>query len=62
MREHSFDLKSIPLTPESLSRFDCAVLATNHDAFDYAMIKQHAKLIVDTRGVYLEPAPNVVRA
>jgi UDP-N-acetyl-D-glucosamine dehydrogenase len=62
MREHSFDLKSIALSPESLSSFDCAVLATNHDAFDYAMIKQHAKLIVDTRGVYLESAPNVIKA
>jgi UDP-N-acetyl-D-glucosamine dehydrogenase len=62
MREHSFDLKSIALSPESLSSFDCAVIATNHDAFDYAMIKQHAKLIVDTRGVYLEPAPNVIKA
>ena len=29
---------------------------------DYAMIKQHARLIVDTRGVYLDAAPNVVKA
>jgi len=26
------------------------------------MIKQHAKLIVDTRGVYLEPASNIIKA
>jgi UDP-N-acetyl-D-glucosamine dehydrogenase len=62
MREHHFDLKSIALTPESISSFDCVVVATNHDAFDYALIKQHAKLIVDTRGVYLDPADNVVKA
>jgi hypothetical protein len=26
------------------------------------LIRRHAKLIVDTRGVYLEPAQNVVKA
>jgi UDP-N-acetyl-D-glucosamine dehydrogenase len=62
MREHNFDLKSLPLSAAALAAFDCAVLATNHDAFDYGLIKQHAKLIVDTRGVYLEPAANVVKA
>lgn len=62
MREHHFDLKSIDITPETVASFDCVVVATNHDAFDYALIKQHAKLIVDTRGVYLEAAGNVVKA
>jgi UDP-N-acetyl-D-glucosamine dehydrogenase len=62
MREHHFGLASIDVTPETLAGFDCVVVATNHDAFDYALIKQHAKLIVDTRGVYLDPAPNVVKA
>jgi len=62
MREHKFDLKSVPLAAQSLPSYDCVVLATNHDAFDYELIKRHAKLIVDTRGVYLEPAPNLVKA
>jgi UDP-N-acetyl-D-glucosamine dehydrogenase len=62
MREHHFDLKSVPLTPKQLARFDCVLLATNHTAFDYRMIKKHARLIVDTRGVYLKPARNVVKA
>jgi UDP-N-acetyl-D-glucosamine dehydrogenase len=62
MREHYFDLKSITLSAESLKQFDCVVIATNHDAFDYALIKKHAKLIVDTRGVFSEPAHNIVRA
>ena len=62
MREHHFDLASIEITPETIAGFDCIVVATNHDAFDYALIKQHAKLIVDTRGVYLDPAENVVKA
>ncbi|HXV12378.1 MAG TPA: nucleotide sugar dehydrogenase [Burkholderiales bacterium] len=62
MREHRFDLKSVALDAGALAGFDCIVLATNHDAFDYAHIRRHAKLIVDTRGVYLEPAENVVKA
>ena len=62
MRQHCFDLTSVALTPQALSSSDCVVLVTNHDLFDYPMIKRHARLIVDTRGVYLEPAANVVKA
>ena len=62
MREHYFDLRSVELCAEAIGEFDCVIIGTNHDAFDYALVKQHAQLIVDTRGVYLEPAPNVVRA
>jgi UDP-N-acetyl-D-glucosamine dehydrogenase len=62
MPEHHFELKSVRLTPETLARFDCVVVATNHDAFDYINIKKYARLIVDTRGVYIESANNVIRA
>lgn len=62
MREHSFDLKSIELNPESIGQFDCVVLATDHDKFDYDMILKNAKLIVDTRGVYRKEAANLVKA
>ncbi len=62
MRRHKFDLKSIPLTEENIKKYDCVLLATNHDAFDYKLLKKAAQLIVDTRGVYLEPAPNIVKA
>lgn len=62
MRDHYFELRSVALSAQSLGEYDCVLLATNHDDFDYDLIKTHAKLIVDTRGVYLDPAPNVVRA
>ncbi len=62
MREHHFDLSSVPLTPQNLSGYDCVVLATNHDRFDFQMIKESAKLIIDTRGVYIEPHPHVIKA
>jgi UDP-N-acetyl-D-glucosamine dehydrogenase len=62
MREHHFELNSIPITPESVASYDLVLLATSHSAFDYELIQQHAALIVDTRGVYLERLPNVVKA
>jgi len=62
MREHSFDLKSVPLTAASIAGFDCVLIATDHKAFDYKTIQRHAKLIVDARGVYTERAENVVGA
>jgi UDP-N-acetyl-D-glucosamine dehydrogenase len=62
MREHSFDLKSIELTPSLIATYDCVVLATDHDKFDYEMIQRNAQLIVDTRGKYRKIFPNVVKA
>ncbi len=62
MREHHFELKSVALSAQSLAAYDLVLLVTNHDAFDYDLVGKHAKLIVDTRGVYLKPAPNVVKA
>lgn len=62
MREHHFKLKSEALTAENLANFDAVVLATDHDKFDYEVIKQHAKLIVDSRGKYRAPAPHIIKA
>jgi len=62
MREHHFELSSEALTAENLARFDAVVLATDHDKFDYELIKQHAKLIVDSRGKYRAPAPHIIKA
>jgi UDP-N-acetyl-D-glucosamine dehydrogenase len=62
MRKHYFDTRSIDLTAETLASYDCVLIATNHDQFDYALIRHHAKLIVDTRGVYPDTAAHIVRA
>jgi UDP-N-acetyl-D-glucosamine dehydrogenase len=62
MREHSFKLTNVDLTSEIIGSFDCVLLATDHDAFDYDLIKKHAKLIIDSRGKYDEPADNIVKA
>lgn len=62
MREHHFSLSSVLVTRESIADFDCVVLATDHDEFDYGVIEMYAKLIIDCRGRFLEPLPNVIKA
>ncbi len=62
MRKHSFDLRSVELTPTTVGQSDCVVLVTEHDSFPYDMIVQNAAVIVDTRGVYRNGEPNVVKA
>ena len=62
MREHHFDLESVEATPEKIAEYDMLLLATDHTVFDYDMFKKNAQLIVDTRGVYLESADNIVKA
>lgn len=62
MREHRFELNSVPLAAETLGTYDAVVLATDHDRFDYEMIRTHAQLIVDTRGKFAEPLPHIVKA
>lgn len=62
MREHKFELSSVDLTPERIYSYDCVVLATDHDRFDYDMILRHARLLVDTRGKYRQASPNLVKA
>ena len=62
MREHKFDLSSIAMSPENLAEFDAVVLATDHAKFDYEMIRKHAALIIDSRGVYRDTAPHIIKA
>jgi len=62
LRGYSFDLESVDLTAENLASYDCVLLATDHDEFDYSLIKQNAKLIVDCRGRYQDFADHIVKA
>lgn len=49
MRRYNLGLTSVELTPESVAGYDAVIISTNHTAFDYEMLAQHAKLVVDTR-------------
>lgn len=62
MRDYQFDLKSLPLTEETLGAQDAVVIATAHDRFDYDFVFTHSKLIIDTRGVYQIQDPKIIRA
>ena len=50
MRHHDLQMHSAELTPQSLQRYDCVLVATHHSAYDWQMIADHSALIVDTRG------------
>ncbi len=43
------DLTSSPLTADYLVAQDCVLIATDHSAYDYNFIVEHAPLVVDTR-------------
>jgi len=62
MRKYRLELESVPVSSDTLPQYDVVLIATNHDAFDYEMIRRHAQLVVDTRGVYRQAAPNIIRA
>jgi UDP-N-acetyl-D-glucosamine dehydrogenase len=49
MRRHDLQMRSIPLTPASLAGYDCVLVATHHSAYDWQLIADHARLIIDTR-------------
>ncbi len=50
MRHHDVPpLTSSELTPEFLATRDCVLIATDHSAYDYEFLVEHAPLVVDTR-------------
>lgn len=49
MRKYDLEMKSVPLTPQALASYDCVLIATHHASYDWQMVADHAKLIVDTR-------------
>ncbi len=42
-------LRSVPLTPENVGRYDCLVIAADHSAFDPEWIVAHGRKVFDTR-------------
>lgn len=60
-RDYHFDLDSVTLTADNIANYDCLILATDHDNFDYELLGNQARLIVDTRG-RLKKQSNVIAA
>jgi UDP-N-acetyl-D-glucosamine dehydrogenase len=66
-RHYDHELDSTPLTPDTLAAADAVLIATAHEAVDYAAIAEHARLVVDTRyamarhGIDSKSAPADIR-
>jgi UDP-N-acetyl-D-glucosamine dehydrogenase len=54
-------MESQELTPKLLASQDAVLIVTDHTAVDYALVARHAPLVIDTRGIYRQRLPNVVK-
>lgn len=58
---NELNVKSIEITPLNLRSFDCTLLLTDHDSYNYKIIEENSNLIIDTRGRF-NKSMNIVRA
>ncbi|TVQ63166.1 MAG: nucleotide sugar dehydrogenase [Phycisphaerales bacterium] len=49
VRRHNIQLESVPLNADTLAGYDAVLISTNHSAYDWQLVADHAQLIVDTR-------------
>ncbi|HPI72449.1 MAG TPA: nucleotide sugar dehydrogenase [bacterium] len=65
-RKYQYDMSSIELTPEKVKQYDVVIVITDHTDVDYQLVRQNAKLIIDTRNVFRLYGPlkqgNIVKA
>ncbi len=52
VRKYKYDMKSVGLSKEKISKYDLILLSTDHSSFNYEMINKYAKVIVDTRNAF----------
>ncbi len=63
MRSHNLHLDSVSLEADNIRQYDCVILTTAHTRFDYSLIAEHARLIIDTRAAFRAfKQENIVRA
>ena len=60
-RKNDFNMKSVLLNKRTLNSFNLVILSTDHDDFDYDLIKKESQLIVDTRGRF-QKSKKVIKA
>ncbi|MBN2425498.1 MAG: nucleotide sugar dehydrogenase [Calditrichaceae bacterium] len=58
MRMYDIKKKSVELTAENISAYDCVLISTDHSVYDLDFIVEHAKLVVDTRNATKEVLKN----
>jgi UDP-N-acetyl-D-glucosamine dehydrogenase len=49
MRRYDLKMASVPMNPALIGSYDAVLISTNHSAYDWQLVADHAKLIVDTR-------------
>ncbi len=49
MRKFKIYKKSVKVDKNTVKKYDCIVIATDHSCYDYKMLAETAKLIIDTR-------------
>jgi UDP-N-acetyl-D-glucosamine dehydrogenase len=50
MREHDLKMISKKISARMLAGYDVVLVSTDHSSYDYQVIADHAKLVIDTRG------------
>ena len=53
---------SLPLTSEVLAAYNAVVIVTDHSAGDYELVREHARLVLDPRGVTRGRHAQVIKA
>jgi UDP-N-acetyl-D-glucosamine dehydrogenase len=48
-KEDGHEMKSVAFGPEQVAAADCVMIVTDHSSIDYRMVRDTAKLVVDTR-------------
>jgi UDP-N-acetyl-D-glucosamine dehydrogenase len=48
-KEDGHEMRSVAFGPEQVAAADCVMIVTDHSAIDYRMVRDRAKLVVDTR-------------
>ncbi len=59
-RQYDYEMDSVSL--DAISEYDLAILATDHDDYDYDMLLSEVQLIVDTRGRFSNTHKKVIKA
>jgi UDP-N-acetyl-D-glucosamine dehydrogenase len=62
LRKYNFNMKSIKLNRKILKTFDATIIITNHDSYDYEMIRKNSSLVIDTRNSYGRKFKNIYLA
>ena len=48
------------INPKKIQEFDVVILVTDHDKFNYKILRKYSNLLVDTRGMIKKDYSNVI--